>query len=114
MSGLEPERLTWAVLLAQWTEFARSAVALPEAGEAGLVRASVADIIALQAVWFALSHLEELSKEERSLGLDRAGVLIARQGNAIRSRLKDTPLPGELAELIADAESAYRCNKSLQ
>lgn len=51
---LEPERLTWAVLLARWTEFARSAVALPKEGEAGLVRQSVADIITLQAVWFAL------------------------------------------------------------
>ena len=48
----KPDRLTWAVLLARWTDFARSALALPEVGEPGLVRQSVTDIITLQAVWF--------------------------------------------------------------
>ena len=83
--GLEPERLTWAVLLARWTDFARSAVALPQDGEAGMVRQSVTDIITLQAVWFALGHLDDLEGPERALGLDRSGVLISRHSAAIRT-----------------------------
>lgn len=104
---LEPDRLTWAVLLARWTEFARASVALPDAGEAGRVRRSVTDIITLQAVWFALTHLDELEPAERALGLDRAGVLIDRHTAAIRSRFEGEALPESLTELIADVQAAY-------
>ena len=110
---LEPERLTWAVLLARWTEFARSAVALPEEGEAGLVRQSVTDIITLQAVWFALSHMDELDTRERGIGLSRAGVLIARHTRAIRARFGDQPLPAELEELIDDVKVVFSERSSL-
>lgn len=104
---LDTDRLTWAVMLARWTEFARSAVALPEDGEGGLVRRSVTDIITLQAVWFALEHLGELPTAERGIGLDRAGVLIDRHATAIRSRYNDQPMPEGLTELIDDAKQAY-------
>ena len=104
---LEPERLTWAVLLARWTDFARSAVALPEAGEGGLVRQSVTDIITLQAVWFALGQMDELADSERAIGLDRAGVLIARHRGAIEARFGDTPPPEALQSLFDDVEEAY-------
>lgn len=111
--GFEPQRLTWAVLLARWTEFARAAVALPDSGEPGLVRQSVTDIIALQAVWFALGHLEELEADEKQLGIDRAGVLIARHAGAVRKRFEqaDQPLPEELEELLNDASTAYEESK---
>lgn len=105
MGGLEPERLTWAVLLSRWTEFARGAVALPEAGEAGRVRQSVTDIITLQAVWFALGQLDELPPDQRRLGIDRAGVLIARHAGAIRARYQGLDMPAELAALIDDAQA---------
>ena len=104
---LEPDRLTWAVLLARWTDFARSAVALPEAGEPGLVRQSVTDIITLQAVWFALRQMDELSESERAIGLDRAGVLIARHRGAIEARFGDALLPEGLQSLLNDVEEAY-------
>lgn len=104
---LHPDRLTWAVLLAHWTEFARASVALPDDGEAGLVRQSVVDIISLQAVWFALGQLESLDPQERAVGLDRAGVLIRRHKSAIRRRYADQPLPEGLAELLDDVEAAY-------
>ena len=112
--GLEPERLTWAVLLARWTDFARSAVALPQDGEAGMVRQSVTDIITLQAVWFALGHLDDLEGQERALGLDRSGVLISRHSAAIRTRYAGLQMPDELAELLMDVESVYQRCKSTQ
>ncbi|MEO0477266.1 MAG: hypothetical protein AAF085_15055 [Planctomycetota bacterium] len=104
---LEPDRLTWAVLLARWTDFARSAVALPEEGEGGLVRQSVIDIITLQAVWFSLQQMDELSDRERAIGLDRAGVLIERHRGAIKTRFGENPMPEGLQSLLQDVASAY-------
>lgn len=104
---LEPDRLTWAVLLARWTDFARSAVALPEEGEGGLVRQSVTDIITLQAVWFSLRQMDELSDPERAIGLDRAGVLVERHRRAIKARFGEIPLPEGLQSLLDDVEAAY-------
>lgn len=105
---LEPERLTWAVLLARWTEFARSAVALPEAGEPGLVKQSVTDIITLQAVWFALKQSDELNDAEKAIGLDRAGLLIRRHRDAIRARFGDAPMPDDLKSLLDDVTEAFQ------
>ena len=103
----EMNPLTWAVLLARWMDFARSAAALPEDGEAGLVRRSVTDIITLQAVWFALQQLEELSPAERALGIDRAGVLIQRHRDALFARFDGRPLPEDMQSLLDDVAAAY-------
>lgn len=110
---LDPDRLTWAVLLARWTEFSRSAVALPEHGQGGLVKRSIADIITLQAVWFSLSHLEELDSAEQAIGLDRAGLLIQRHTASLSSRYGDQPMPENLIELIEDVESAYKARQGM-
>lgn len=100
---LYPDRLTWAVLLGRWVEFARSAVGLPDTAEGTRMRESVPDIIMLQAVWFALDHLEDLDTPERSLGLDRAQVLIEKHTTALQERWQNTPMPALLKELINDA-----------
>lgn len=99
---LYPDRLTWAVLLGRWVDFARSAVALPTDAEGAKMRDSVADIIMLQAVWFALQHLQELTAAERALGLDRAGVLIEKHTSALRGRWMGA-MPAGIEELINDA-----------
>ncbi|MCG8510703.1 MAG: hypothetical protein MI741_15890 [Rhodospirillales bacterium] len=98
---LPSDKLTWAVLLGRWIAFARSALALPQAGEAGPIRASVPDLIMLQAVWFALQHLDELPSDEQALGLDRAALLIDKHIAAIQNRWPDT-MPPEISELIHD------------
>lgn len=99
---LYPDRLTWAVLLGRWVDFARSAVALPTDTEGAKMRESVVDIIMLQAVWFALQHLQELTAAERALGVDRAGVLIEKHASALRQRWHDA-MPTGIEELIIDA-----------
>lgn len=101
-----PDRLTWAVLLGRWTDFARSAVALPADTAGRRLRDSVADLIGLQAVWFALSHVSDLDAAERAVGLLRAGVLINRHESALRRRFTPDPLPEQAEELIADARAA--------
>ena len=105
---LHPEKLTWSVLLGRWVQFAQSAVAWPSEGEGERWRRSVPDIIQLQAVWFALGELADLPREQQSLGLDRAEVMIDRHATAIEGRWAGQPLPEGLDELIADARSALK------
>ena len=102
----DTDKLTWMVLLGRWVEFARGALALPEDAAGQALRESVADIIALQAVWFALQHIDELDREERALGIARADVLIERHTRAIAERWRGEPMPKELCSLIDDAREA--------
>lgn len=112
MSGGEPplavNQLTWAVLLGRWVQFARSAAALPDDRESQALRQSVPDVIMLQAVWFALQHLEELPADERALGLDRAKVLIDKHAAALETRWLGAAMPPPLGELIADARAQWQ------
>ena len=107
----DPERLTWAVLLGRWTDWARGAVALPNDAEGRRLKESVADLIGLQAVWFALSHLGELPADEQALGATRAGVLIDRHEQALRRRFGPAALPEQAEDLIADAKAALHAAK---
>ncbi len=103
---LDTDKLTWSVLLGRWIEFAKGALALPDDGAGRAMRDSVADIIALQAVWFALQHVDELDADEKALGLARAEVLIERHAGAVTERWRDGEMPAELSALIADAFDA--------
>lgn len=100
---LHPERLTWAALLGAWVEFARRAVGLPDDKAGRRMKASVPDIIMLQAVWCALGEMEGLPADEQALGLDRAGLLIERHADALADKWAGEPMPEELAKLISDA-----------
>ena len=77
---LNTTTLTWAALLGRWIEFARTAVALPDDDTGRCMRASVPDVIMLQAVWFALQHLDDLSSSQRPLGLDLLRTALHRRG----------------------------------
>ena len=101
---LDTDTLTWAALLGQWVEFARSAVGLPDTGEGKQMRESIADIIMLQAVWFALQHLQDLAGDERAIGLDRAELLIDKHENDLKIRW-NSEIPNTIVELIADARN---------
>jgi len=109
---LDADAVTWAVLFGRWTDFARSAVALPKDGEGGLLRDSVADLIGLQAVWFALKHIEDLASSERRLGLDRAQVLIDRYADALYRRFEAAGMPASIEELITDANAQLALAKA--
>jgi len=100
--------LTWAGLLGRWMELARSAVALPEAGEGGRWKRAVAPIIGLQAVTHALGEVDLLPPDQRRVGLDRAELLIREHTRELHEIWRGEALPGELTELITDAWSALR------
>ena len=102
---LHPDRLTWTLMLGRWVEFARAAVGLPKDEEGQALRDAVPDIIMLQAVWFSLQHCQELSAQERALGVDRAQVLIDKHAGHLLE-LWPSGMPTQLTELVQDAKTA--------
>jgi len=98
---------TWAMLLARWTEFARSAVALPADGAGGRWRESVPAIIGLQAISMALRDLDKHELDEgRSLAIDTAAVGVDRHAEALAGIWAHEPWPDELHGLLEDARSS--------
>ena len=87
-------------------------MALPDEGEGRMIRDSVPDLIMLQAVWFALQHMDELDPEQRAVGLDRAHVLIDRHASALRDRWAGRSMPEQLEELVRDARNQLRTVES--
>ncbi|MEN0020160.1 MAG: hypothetical protein AAF747_04655 [Planctomycetota bacterium] len=107
MSEQSGNVVTWAALVGRWTEFARSAVALPAEGEAGRWREAVPHVITLQAVTHALGELDEVSTGERPLALDRAELACRDATSAIHELWSGEELPTEINELIAEARVAF-------
>ena len=99
--------LTWPALLAHWTAFAQSSLALPKDAEGGRWRAAVSSIINLQAVTFALDDLDRLTGPgrggERALALDKAQIIIKSATGQLHSLWREGDLPTELVALIHDA-----------
>ncbi len=98
---------TWATLLAGWTEFARSAVALPDDADGARWKDSIAPAIALHAASMALPELIRLDPEERPLAMDRSEMLIREQSGVLNQAWRGEPMPESLADLIADARLAW-------
>ena len=98
------EVVTWAMLLGRWSEFARSAVALPTTGTGGRWRQSVPAVIGLQAIAMALADLDghELAGG-RALAIDTAAVGVERAAAELAGIWDLEPWPEELHELLADA-----------
>ncbi|MBI1190387.1 MAG: hypothetical protein GC200_06875 [Tepidisphaera sp.] len=103
--------ITWAGLLAKWTEFAQSAAALPKTEAGERLRACVPSIIGLQAITHALAELDALPEDEYALGQDRAEVVIKRHAGEIHGAWGAEPLPEALGELIGDARLALRATR---
>lgn len=98
---------SWTTLLAGWTDFARSASALPEEGGGGRWKRSVAPAIALHAVSMALAELITIDPEERPLAMDRAEMTIREHAAALNEVWRAEPMPESLTELIDDARLAW-------
>src|SRR4029450_11570065 len=103
MSSLGPEALTWTGLLSQWIRFAQASLALPDEAEGPRWRASVPDIINLQAVTFALADLDRRAADERALALDKSDMLISKSAQHLARAWDHAARPGGLAEIIDEA-----------
>lgn len=104
--------MTWAALLARWTEFARASVAFPKDETGERWRASVAPVIGLQSVAFALGEVDSLGAEERALGLDRASVLVRTHAGELHSVWRGEAMPDALREVVDDAQRALTLARS--
>jgi hypothetical protein len=98
--------LTWAVLLNQWMNLARGAMALGPDQQSQALRKIVPDIIMFQAVWYTLTDITKLEMTEQKLGCLRAQWLIDRHEKQIRDAWPDPQLPAKLEELIRSAKDA--------
>jgi hypothetical protein len=106
MSARDDDRnLTWAALLASWTDFAKAAVALPKSPEGDRWRETVPAIIELQAATCALADLHRLPARDRYAALDTAEALITRRASQLNHLWSEEP-PETVVELILDAHSA--------
>lgn len=102
----EDHGLTWASLLAHWTDLASRAVALPQTAEGVRWRQSIAPMIGLQAVTHAIGEIGQLPDDERALAIDRAESLVRRHARELHSAWSDEPLDGHLVEIIHDARAS--------
>lgn len=105
---MDPRVTTWSSLLAVWSDFARSAGALPKEGDLGLLRRSVPAIIGLQSLTHALQHMDCLPADEYCAGQDRAALLIRTLKSELGSIWRDDSMPGAVVELLDEAEAALQ------
>ncbi|MBL0927089.1 MAG: hypothetical protein IBJ11_05480 [Phycisphaerales bacterium] len=88
-------------------------MALPRDASGDRWRASLAPIIGLQAVTFALSEAPQLSDDERLLGLDRAETQIRGLAADLGRAWRGEEMPAALLEILADARRAAEAAAAL-
>ena len=108
---IEPgdRQLTWTILLARWTQFAKSSLKLPKTAEGDRWRAAVAPIISLQAVTNAMAELDELEFDERALAFDKSQVIVRSRAEELNTLWAGEELPEAIIEMIGDAKLAIEC-----
>ena len=103
----ESSPISWAALVAKWTEFAQASVALPDDGEGGRWKRAVPHVIALQSTTMALGELDAVDDADRPLALDRAEIACREATQALNALWTGEPLPEQVNELIGDARVAF-------
>lgn len=104
MSAADP--LSWAALLARWTELAAAARAWPRDAEGHRWSQSVPEIIRLQAVTHALQELGTLAETEQPLARDRAAVTVTQAASELDSLWRGEPMPDAILDILDDARRA--------
>ncbi len=105
-----PDRqLTWTILLAKWTQFAKSSLKLPKTAEGDRWRTAVAPIISLQAVTSAMAELDELEFDERALAFDKSEIIVRSRAEELKTLWAGEELPEAIVEIIDDTKLAIEC-----
>lgn len=104
MSAADP--LSWAALLARWTELAAAARAWPRDAGGHRWGQSVPEIIRLQAVTHALKELGAIADTEQPLARDRAAVTVTRAASSLDSIWRGEPMPDAILDILDDARRA--------
>lgn len=104
--------VTWPALLAHWTAFAQSSLALPKTAEGDRWRQAVPALIGLQAITYALADLDRLAPgEDRAAAQDRAAVGIQTHAHTLHQLWRGELLHPEIAQMIDDARAALAATK---
>lgn len=102
-------QLTWTILLAKWTQFAKSSLKLPKTAEGDRWRTAVAPIISLQAVTSAMAELDELEFDERALAFDKSEIIVRSRAEELKTLWAGEDLPDAIVEIIDDTKLAIDC-----
>lgn len=98
--------LTWAALLARWTELAAAARAWHGQAQGVQWSASVPHLIRLQAISKALGEIGLLPAPERPLARDLAAVGLAQAAAALDGAWRGDAMPEPVLDLLDDARAA--------
>lgn len=104
MAAADP--LSWAALLARWTELAAAARAWPRDAEGHRWSGSVPEIIRLQAVAHALGELGTLPDPDQPLARDRAAVTVTQAASALDALWRGESMPDSILDILDDAQRA--------
>lgn len=104
MSAADP--LSWAALLARWTEFAAAARAWPRDSHGERWSGSVPEIIRLQSVTHALGELATLADSEHALARDRAAFTVTQAASALDAIWRGEAMPESILDTLDDARRA--------
>lgn len=102
--------VTWATLLSRWISLVKAGeglvLAAPRDADARRWRDSIAEVVSLQAVTFALGDLSAIPEIDRPLARDRADLAVTEAAGALDRIWKGEEMPEALLEVAADARRA--------
>ncbi len=101
---------TWSALLGHWIALVKAGEGLVQAApddlDAARWRASIPEVVTLQAITFALSDLPRLPEADRPLARDRADLGVTAAASALDEIWHGVEMPESVLEIAGDARRA--------
>ncbi|MAH65112.1 MAG: hypothetical protein CMJ27_01785 [Phycisphaerae bacterium] len=107
-SKLPTELVTWTTLLGHWTDLVKAGEGLRRSTDEDdrAWRASIPEVIRLQAITFALAELDRIEGPDRGLARDRAAIGVEEASARLDVLWSGVSMPETLLEIAADASLA--------
>jgi hypothetical protein len=98
---------TWSALLSHWIALVKAGEGLVQAApddlDAARWRASIPEVVSLQAITFALGDLAQLPAADRPLARDRADLGVTAAASKLDEIWRGEEMPESVLEIAADA-----------
>lgn len=107
-SKLPTELVTWTTLLGHWTDLVKAGEGLRRSSDEDdrAWRASIPEVIRLQAITFALAELDRIEVPDRGLARDRAAIGVEEASARLDVLWSGVSMPEALLEIAGDASLA--------
>lgn len=107
-SKLPTGLVTWTTLLGYWTDLVKAGEGLKRSDDDDdrAWRASLPEVIRLQAITFALAEIDRLEIPDRGLARDRAAIGVEEASSRLDALWSGVPMPETLLEIASDAAVA--------